>query len=153
MCVFPLSHGSGAVHIELDLPSLLSNGSSKFLREEIQDFNKPKDRRSLSVRSWARVRSQVLLSMLYLNVEQQTSKALLVRKHPLAMQFSQKLFEFFGDEQVGWDAARSIGELIVPESILSKANHADVKVVLCAVLPWIILTPELLDPLLSKICY
>ena len=62
----------------------------------------------------------------------QISKALLVRNHPDAMRFVDRLFEVFGDQHVGWDAARAIGEIGGTDKILTKRNHASIRVcILC----------------------
>ncbi|PPQ62900.1 hypothetical protein CVT24_006298 [Panaeolus cyanescens] len=94
-----------------ELSSLLEDESSTPLRDEIQNTSNLKERRSLAIKAWAKI-----------------SKALLVRKHPLAMSYAQRLFDLSGDEQIGWDAARSIGDLVVSDPVLSKANHADIKI-------------------------
>ena len=56
------------------------------------------------------------------------SKALIVRNHPLALSFSERLFQVFGDEAVGWDAAKACGEIPGTDTILTKQNHAVIKV-------------------------
>jgi DNA repair/transcription protein MET18/MMS19 len=60
----------------------------------------------------------------------QISRALLVRGHPKALSFVDRLFELFGDVDVGWDAARAIGQIGTADDVLTKRNHAIVKVVL-----------------------
>jgi len=44
------------------------------------------------------------------------------------MSFTERLYEAFRDENIGWDAAKALGDIINPDTILTKANHADVKV-------------------------
>ncbi len=44
------------------------------------------------------------------------------------MSFVERLYEAFRDENIGWDAAKALGDIIDPDTILTKANHADVKV-------------------------
>ena len=58
----------------------------------------------------------------------QISKALLVRKHPLTLTFIERLYDAFGDESIGWEAAKAVGEIVSPDMILTKANHAEIKV-------------------------
>ena len=58
----------------------------------------------------------------------QLTKALLVRAHPSVNRFTDKLFDLFGQSEVGWDAARAIGEAVKKDQILTKANHAVVRV-------------------------
>lgn len=58
----------------------------------------------------------------------QISRALLVRNHPEALPFVNKLFELFDDTVVGWDAARAIGQAGTVDKVLTKRNHAVIKV-------------------------
>jgi len=44
------------------------------------------------------------------------------------MNFTECLYERLGEETIGWDAARAIGEIPSPDKVLTKANHADIKV-------------------------
>lgn len=44
------------------------------------------------------------------------------------MNFVERLYEAFRDENIGWDAAKALGDIINPDPILTKANHADVRV-------------------------
>ena len=60
----------------------------------------------------------------------QVSRALLVRGHPKALSFVDRLFELFGDADVGWDAARGIGQVGTVDNVLTKHNHAIIKVML-----------------------
>lgn len=56
------------------------------------------------------------------------SRALLVRGHPQALLFVGRLFELFGDVDVGWDAARAIGQVGTVDNELTKRNHAIIKI-------------------------
>ncbi|KAI0372603.1 ARM repeat-containing protein [Pilatotrama ljubarskyi] len=56
------------------------------------------------------------------------TKALLVRGHPAAMAHVDRLFELFDDGDVNWDAARAVGRIPGPDKILTKSNHAVIKV-------------------------
>jgi hypothetical protein len=58
----------------------------------------------------------------------QISRALLVRNHPEALPFVNRLFELFDDAAVGWDAARAIGQAGTADRVLTKRNHAIIKV-------------------------
>ena len=51
-----------------------------------------------------------------------------MRGHALAQKFSDRLFDLFGDASVSWDAARAIGEIARQDKILTKKNHAVIKV-------------------------
>jgi len=44
------------------------------------------------------------------------------------MPFSDKLFSLFDDEDVSWDAARAIGQISAADKILTKRNHAILRV-------------------------
>ena len=63
-----------------------------------------------------------------LSILGQISKALLVQKHPLAMAFTERLYDAFDDASISWEAAKAIGEIPTADSILTKGNHAEVKV-------------------------
>lgn len=66
------------------------------------------------------------------------------------MRFVDRLFEVLGDQQVGWYAARAIGEIGGSDKILTKRNHAKIRVnVLCD--PHSAELILLVDPLRSKI--
>ena len=53
----------------------------------------------------------------------------MVRNHPQALPFVNRLFELFDDTEVGWDAARAIGQVGTVDEVLTKRNHAVIKVV------------------------
>ncbi|KAK0239096.1 ARM repeat-containing protein [Armillaria nabsnona] len=55
-------------------------------------------------------------------------KALLVQSHPLTLDLAERLFGVFGDESIGWDAAKAIGQVVEPGDVLSKSNHAVIKI-------------------------
>ncbi|KAK0501497.1 ARM repeat-containing protein [Armillaria luteobubalina] len=55
-------------------------------------------------------------------------KALLVQSHPLTLDFADRLFGVFGDKNIGWDAAKAIGQVVEPGDVLSKSNHAVIKI-------------------------
>jgi hypothetical protein len=57
----------------------------------------------------------------------QISKALLVRSHPDATLFVDRLFELLEDQNVGWDAARAIGDISGPDNVLTKRNNANIR--------------------------
>lgn len=58
----------------------------------------------------------------------QTSKALVVQSHPLALNFSEKLFELFSDPTINWDAAKGVGIIPGHNDILTKAHHAVLRI-------------------------
>jgi len=108
------------------LSSFLNDKLDIFWSKEIQDGTLPVERRVWAIKTWTWI-----------------SKALLVQKHPLAMAFAERLYEAFDDVSISWEAAKAIGEIPKADSILTKANHAEVKILYVqryvnAVLPHII---------------
>ena len=87
-------------------------------------------RRAISAWAWVRNPRRLLLKILRPLSFLQVSRALLVRGHPKALSFVDRLFELFGDPNVGWDAARAIGQVGTVDNVLTKHNHAIIKVVL-----------------------
>jgi hypothetical protein len=57
----------------------------------------------------------------------QITKGLGCRGHPQFFTFVDKLFDLFADDDVAWDAGRSMGLLGGNDPVLSKQNHAVVK--------------------------
>ncbi|PPQ72316.1 hypothetical protein CVT26_007273, partial [Gymnopilus dilepis] len=94
-----------------ELSSFLNDKLHKYWDNEIASEDIPLFRRKWAITSWIWI-----------------TKALLVRKHPQAVSFAERLYEAFGDEAVGWDAAKAIGVIPSPDAILTKSNHAEVKV-------------------------
>ncbi|KAI6041215.1 ARM repeat-containing protein [Pisolithus marmoratus] len=63
------------------------------------------------------------------NVVALWASALLVRSHPSAMAFTDKLFILIDDgDEVGWEAAHALGMLATKDEVLTKRNHAIVKI-------------------------
>lgn len=56
------------------------------------------------------------------------TKALQVRSHPLAQSFTDRLVNLFDDVDIGWDAARAIGHIVDQDKVLTKKNHAVIRV-------------------------
>lgn len=56
------------------------------------------------------------------------TKALLVRGHLLATRNTDYVFRLFEDADVNWDAARAIGAIVATDKVLTKRNHAVIKV-------------------------
>ncbi|KAJ7717113.1 ARM repeat-containing protein [Mycena maculata] len=54
-------------------------------------------------------------------------KGLLVRNHPLALEFIHCLFDLFEDETIGTDAAKAFGDIAASDAVLTKRNSAVVK--------------------------
>ncbi|KAF9561230.1 ARM repeat-containing protein [Agrocybe pediades] len=94
-----------------ELLSFLNNKLELFQAAEICNQSLSLDRRRWAIKAWTWL-----------------TKALLVRKHALAMSFTEPLYERFNDEAISWDAAKAIGEIPAADKVLTKANHADVKI-------------------------
>lgn len=58
----------------------------------------------------------------------QIAKALVIRNDSTVMRYVDRLFELFGDAEVSWDAARALGTVVATDKILTKKNHAIIKV-------------------------
>ncbi|KAF8967720.1 ARM repeat-containing protein [Flammula alnicola] len=93
------------------LLSFLNDKLDVYWGREISDGTSPLERRVWAIKSWTWM-----------------AKALLVRRHPLAVNFAERLYDVFGDEAIGWEAAKAVGEIPSPDIILTKANHAEVKI-------------------------
>lgn len=52
----------------------------------------------------------------------------MIKNHAQALPFVNRLFELFDDPEVGWDAARAIGQAGTADKVLTKRNHAVIKV-------------------------
>lgn len=44
------------------------------------------------------------------------------------MKLTARLYDAFEDDAIGWEAAKAIGQIPSPDTVLTKANHAEVKV-------------------------
>ncbi|KAJ3902626.1 ARM repeat-containing protein [Lentinula edodes] len=55
------------------------------------------------------------------------SKALLVCNHAQASQFADVMFLLFDDEDIKWNVAKSFGDIVRTDTILTKQNHASIK--------------------------
>ena len=51
-----------------------------------------------------------------------------MRGHGSAQRFTDRLVALFDDSDIGWDAARAMGQVVSPDKILTKKNHAVIKV-------------------------
>ncbi|KAN0138202.1 ARM repeat-containing protein [Lactarius tabidus] len=54
------------------------------------------------------------------------SRALVIRSHTKALSFVDRLFELF--DEIDWDAARAIGQVGTVDNVLTKRNHAIIKI-------------------------
>jgi len=53
---------------------------------------------------------------------------LVVRKEASFTRFTDRLFGVFGDDAIGWDAAKALGHIASSDQILTKRHHAIIKV-------------------------
>ncbi|XP_006461777.1 hypothetical protein AGABI2DRAFT_185880 [Agaricus bisporus var. bisporus H97] len=93
------------------LKDFLDHLLSSFWDREIRDIEVAPQRRRNAIKAWS-----------------WASKALLIRNHPIASHFIDKLFEVFHDETIGWDAARIVGEVAAPDDVLTKKHHAVIRI-------------------------
>jgi DNA repair/transcription protein MET18/MMS19 len=47
----------------------------------------------------------------------------------LAITFTERLFDLLKDKEIGWEAAKALGEIVDSDAILTKDNKANVKVI------------------------
>ncbi|KAG6890017.1 hypothetical protein C0992_003362 [Termitomyces sp. T32_za158] len=55
-------------------------------------------------------------------------KALVVQKHTSLTRFTDKIFELFAEKEISWDAAKTLGDIASSDQILTKCNHAVLKI-------------------------
>ncbi|TFY64788.1 hypothetical protein EVG20_g5838, partial [Dentipellis fragilis] len=94
-----------------DLESFIAERLPAFWSSEIEDGSRPVEGRRLALSAWAWV-----------------SKGLLLRSHPQALPSAERLFQLFDDAEVSWDAGRAVGQVVVPDKVLTKSNHAVIKI-------------------------
>jgi len=99
-----------------------------FWGQEIADTSVSLERRTHAIKTWVWVSIIDMIGLFVLLTLMQISKALLVRSHPDAMRFVDRLFDVLGDKEVGWDAARGIGEIGGTDKILTKWQPRHIKV-------------------------
>lgn len=99
---------------------------------EVMNKDQPLQRRLWAIKAWVWI-----------------AKALAVQKHPLTAKFSERLYEAFTDSSVAWEAARALGQIASHDSILTKANHAEIKVLYSQKYAQIVL-PHLIDSAASN---
>jgi DNA repair/transcription protein MET18/MMS19 len=63
----------------------------------------------------------------------QITRALLIRNHVDATIQVEMLFTLFDDQDLAWDVARAVGQIATVEDVLTKRNHAVLRV--CDLLP------------------
>ncbi|SJL03979.1 uncharacterized protein ARMOST_07336 [Armillaria ostoyae] len=98
-------------NILADASGFLSQQLETFASNRLSDTALTVPQRQQSVAAWVHI-----------------CKALLVQSHPLTLDFADRLFGVFGDESIGWDAAKAIGQVVEPGDVLSKSNHAVIKI-------------------------
>ena len=94
---------------------------------QVLDHGVPPVRRNAALRAFAWVCDVHSLDSPYAN-DLKVTKGLLVKGHSLSMAFRDALFEAAKDEVIGWTAAKAIGEIAAVDGVLTKKNHAIVKV-------------------------
>jgi DNA repair/transcription protein MET18/MMS19 len=101
----------------LELNPIVSTTLDFFWQSHIANPETSPSARRSAIRAWARI-----------------SKALVVRNYKPAVSYAERLFILFGDahEEIAAEAARAIGEVPATSEVLSKANHAIIRVSLVA---------------------
>ncbi|KAI0079355.1 ARM repeat-containing protein [Panus rudis PR-1116 ss-1] len=92
---------------------------SAFLTEQLDRFW---NERAVNKDAAVDVRRKALVAWSWI------SKALLVRGHSNALSYVDKLFTLFDDSTVSWDAARAIGKVVSTDKVLTKKNHAVIRI-------------------------
>ncbi|KAJ7210442.1 ARM repeat-containing protein [Mycena pura] len=96
-------------HVE-NLGPFLEHKKTAYWSEEIMSRTATPGRRRQATRVWTWI-----------------CKGLLVRNHPLALEFIHRLFDVFEDETIGTDAAKAFGDIAESDGVLTKRNSAVVK--------------------------
>ncbi|KAF7356213.1 MMS19 nucleotide excision repair [Mycena venus] len=96
-------------HVD-ELGSFLEHKQTVYWSEQIFESTSAPEWRRQAIRVWTWI-----------------CKGLLVRNHTLALEFIHRLFDVFGDETIGTDAAKAFGDIAASDSVLTKRNSAVVK--------------------------
>ncbi|KAJ4000828.1 ARM repeat-containing protein [Lentinula boryana] len=93
-----------------DTSFFIGNMLHEFWPQYIADGSVSADKRNRAISAWVWI-----------------AKALLVCNHAQAPQFTDIIFTVFDDEHIKWSAAKSFGDIVRTEAILTKQNHASIK--------------------------
>ncbi|KAJ4492562.1 ARM repeat-containing protein [Lentinula edodes] len=93
-----------------DASFFIENMLHEFWPRHIADRSTSAESRNRAIRPWVWI-----------------SKALLVCNHAQASQFADVIFLLFDDEDIKWNAAKSFGDIVRTDTILTKQNHASIK--------------------------
>ena len=110
-----------------ELTSFLGEKMSSFWTTHIGDSTKDSESKRLAIAVWVCVSLRSGCDVRESN-DVQISKGLIVRNHPQLSFFVDKLFELFEEDDVSWDAARAIGQIVAINKVLTKSTHAVLKV-------------------------
>ncbi|TRM60732.1 RNAPII transcription regulator C-terminal-domain-containing protein [Schizophyllum amplum] len=94
-----------------DVPSFLESGLQEFWTAAIESKSADTTLRQHALKGWAWI-----------------CRALLVRNHAGAAELVNKLFGLFDDSTVSWDAAKVIGQIGRADTVLTKRNHAVIRI-------------------------
>ncbi|KAG6909334.1 hypothetical protein DXG01_000934 [Tephrocybe rancida] len=107
-----------AWHLMSSVLNKHADGASAFLEDKLDNFwpkfitgETTADQRRYALQAWVWI-----------------SKALAVQKHASLSRFTDKLFELFGDDDLSWDAAKTLGDIANADQILTKRNHSVIKI-------------------------
>ncbi|KAL5531709.1 hypothetical protein ACEPAG_4586 [Sanghuangporus baumii] len=94
------------------LSPFISRQLEQVYQAEISSSDIPIERRRHAIQSWLWI-----------------GKALILLNSPSLVNFIDSLFSVFGDRDVGWDAARAVGEIARGgDDVLTKSNHATIRI-------------------------
>ncbi|KIK61642.1 hypothetical protein GYMLUDRAFT_996292 [Collybiopsis luxurians FD-317 M1] len=93
-----------------DASTFVGNMLQNFWPQNIANRSLPSEKRNRAIQIWVWI-----------------SKALLVCNHAQASEFTELLFDVFDDADVKWSAAKYFGDVIRTDSVLTKQNHASIK--------------------------
>ncbi|KAJ3721001.1 ARM repeat-containing protein [Lentinula raphanica] len=94
-----------------DASSFIESMLHEFWPKHIANRSEPVDRRNRATQAWVWI-----------------SKALLVCNHAQASQFTDIIFSVFDDGNINWTAAKSFGNIVRTDTVLTKQNHASIKI-------------------------
>lgn len=135
-----------------ELSPFISRQLEVVYKNEISSPTIPAERRRFAIQSWLWVRGCLVVWTLRVEYLNQIARALVLLNHATVASFVDLLSRVFEDSEIGWDAARAVGQIASGgDDILTKSNHAVIKVCLRTVRAWKKWLIVMLDSLLAKV--
>ncbi|KAL0067234.1 hypothetical protein AAF712_005804 [Marasmius tenuissimus] len=97
--------------VDADATAFLSQNLQDFWASKVADTSCQLSTRQHAIQAWGWM-----------------AKALLIRTHAMSTQFTDRLFELFAEEGINWHAAKTFGDIVSVDKVLTKKNHAVVKI-------------------------